>query len=114
MESQEIPKAQEPQKSHEPKTEEHRRLKNHKNKKKKKKRKGTQYVSRLARKVLKPGGIKQKQAQQAPQAQVEHEPIRITNEPPPQERPPTVNVYKNVLPLCVLFGAVGGGGLGFS
>ena len=62
---------------------------------------------RLVRKVVKPGGINKKQAQQAQQAQAEHEPIRITKEPPP-ERPPTVNVYKN-FPLCVLIGAVGVG-----
>ena len=36
----------------------------------------------------------------------QHEPIRITKEPPP-ERPPILNVYKNFFPLCVLIWAVG-------
>ena len=67
-------------------------------------------MSRLVRKVLKSGGVnknKVQQAQQAQQAQAQHEPIRITKEPP--ERPPTVNVYKNFFPLCMLIRAVGVG-----
>ena len=52
---------------------------------------------------------KKKQAHQAPQAQAEHEPIRITKELPPQERPPTINVNKKSYPRCVLIGAVGVG-----
>ena len=50
---------------------------------------------------------KRKQAQQA---QTEHEPIRITKEPPeqpPSQPPVTVNVYKNFFPLCVLIRAAG-------
>ena len=44
------------------------------------------------------------------QAQLEHEPIRITKESPeqpPPRLPVTVNVYKNFFPLCVLIGAAG-------
>ena len=47
---------------------------------------------------------KQKQAQT-----LEAEPIKITREPQLPERQPTVTVYKNYIPLCVMIGAVGVG-----
>ena len=96
MESQEIPEAREPQKTLDPKTE-------------------IPQTEEPQRKVKSPKRVaagkkgaearwnKQKQAQQA---QAKLELIRITKKPPP-ERPPTVNVYKNFFPLCVLIGAVG-------
>ena len=80
-----------------------RRLKNHK-----KKEKNPIRVA-AGKKGAEARWNKQKQAQQAPQAQAEHEPIRITKGPPPQERPPTVNVNKNFFSLCVQVGAVGVG-----
>ena len=106
IETQEIPKAQEPQKTHEPKTEEpqteepQRKVKN---------------PIRVAagKKGAEVRWNKQKQAQQAQQgqqaqqAQAEHESIRITKGPP--ERPQTVNVNKNFFPLSVLIRAVGVG-----
>ena len=101
METQEIPEAQEPQKTHEPKTEElqteepQRKVKN-------------RIRVAAGKKGAEARWSKQKQVQQAQQAQAEHEPIRITKEPP-LERSPTVNVYKNFSPLCVLIGAVGVG-----
>ena len=92
METQEIPEAQEPQKTQEP-TE------------------GPQKVKNLVRVAAGKMGAearwsKRNQAQ-AQQAQPEHEPIRITKESPeqPSLRPPvTVNVYKNFFPLCLLTG----------
>ena len=97
METQEIPAAQEPQKTQEPtegpKTEGPQKVKN---------------PVRVAagKKGAEARWSKRKQAQ----AQPEHEPIRITKEsleqPPP--RPPViVNIYKNFFPLRVLIGGVG-------
>ena len=97
METQEIPEAQEPQKTQEPtegpKTEGPQKVKN---------------PVRVAagKKSAEARWSKRKQTQ----AQPEHEPVRITKESPeqPPPRPPvTVNVYKNFFPLCVLIGAVG-------
>ena len=99
METQEIPNAQEPQKTHEPKTEEPQ------TEEPQKKEKNPIRVA-AGKKGAEARWNKQKQAQQA---QAEQEPIRITKEPPPQERPPTVNVYENFFPLCVLIMAVGVG-----
>ena len=105
METQEIPEAQEPQKTQEPtegfKTEGP-------------KTGGPQKVKNPVRVAAGKKGAearwsKRNQAQ-AQQAQPEHEPIRITKESPeqPPPRPPvTVNIYKNHFPLCVLIGAVG-------
>ena len=101
METQEIPEAQEPQKTQEPtegpKTEGP-------------KTEGPQKVKNPVRVAAGKKGAearwsKRKQAQ-AQQAQPKHKPIRITKESPeqPPPRPPvTVNVYKNFFPL----GAVG-------
>ena len=108
METQEIPAAQEPQKTQEPtegfKTEGP-------------KTEGPQKMKNPVRVAAGKKGAEarwskqnQSQAQQAQQSQPEREPIRITKEFPEQHspRPPvTVNVYKNFLPLSVLIGAVG-------
>ena len=101
METQEIPKAQEPQKTYEPKTEDPK-----KTEEPKKKREKNPIRVAAGKKGAEARLDKQKQAQQA---QAEHEPIRTTKEPPPHERPQTVNVYKNFCPLCVLIGAAGVG-----
>ena len=50
-----------------------------------------------------------KQKLQAQQTLEAEQPIKITKEPQLPERPPTVNVYRNYIPLCVLIGAVGVG-----
>ena len=101
METQEIPEAQEPQKTQEPtegsKTEgpktEGQKVKN---------------PVRVAagKKGAEARWSKRNQAQ-AQQAQPE--PIRITKESPeqPPRLPVTVNVYKNFFPLCMLIGAAG-------
>ena len=103
METQEIPEAQEPQKTQEPtegpntagpKTEGQQKVKN---------------PVRVAagKKGAEARWSKRNQAQQA---QPEHEPIRITKgspEQPPPRLPVTVNVYKNFFPICVLIGAAG-------
>ena len=103
METQEIPEAQEPQKTQEPtegsKTEGPQKVKNPVRVAAGKKGAEARWSKR-----------NQAQAQQAQQAQPKHEPIRITKESPEQQppRPPvTVNVYKNFFPLCVLIGAAG-------
>ena len=71
METQEIPKAQEPQKNHEPKNEDPKKTEEPQKKEKNPIRVAAGKKSAEAR------WNKQKQAQQAPQAQAEHEPIRI-------------------------------------
>ena len=105
METQEIPEAQEPQKTQEPtvgsktegpKTEVPQKVKN---------------PVRVAagKKGAEARWSKRNQAQ-AQQAQPENEPIRITKESPeqpPPRLPVTVNVYKNFFPLCMLIGAAG-------
>ena len=100
METQEISEAQELRKLTNPRLKKPR-LKNHKK---------VKHPKRVAAgkknaEVRKSKQTQVQQAKQAQQAQAEHEPIRITKESP--ERPPTVNVYKNFIPLCVLIGAVG-------
>ena len=97
METQKISEAQEPQKTHEPEPKEPQIEEPQKKK--------NPISVAAGKKGAEARWNKHKQAQQAPQAQAEHELIRITKEPPPQERPPTVNVYKNFFPLCVLIGA---------
>ena len=92
METQEIPGAQEPQKTQEP-TEGPQKVKN-------------PVLVAAGKKGAEARWSKRKQAQARP----EHELIRITKESPeqPPPRPPvTVNVYKNFFPLCMLIGAVG-------
>ena len=107
METQEIPEAQEPQKTQEPtegpKTEgpktEGQKVKNPVRVAAGKKGAEARWSKR-----------NQAQAQHAQQAQPEHEPIRITKESPeqpPPRLPVTVNNYKNFFPLCVLIGAAG-------
>ena len=95
METQEIPEAQEPQKTQEPtegpKTE------------------GQQKVKNPVRVAAGKKGAEARWSKRN-QAQSEHEPIRITKESPeqpPPRLPVTVNVYKNFFPLCVLIGAAG-------
>ena len=100
METQEIPEAQEPQKTQEPtegpktegpKTEGPQKVKN-------------QVRVAAGKKGAEALWSKRKQAQ----AQPGHEPIRMTKESPEQPPPrPPVNDYKNFFPLCVLIGAVG-------
>ena len=99
METQEIPEAQEPQKTQEP-TEGSK----------------TAWPKTEGQKVKNPvrvaAGKKGAEARWSKrnQAQPEHEPIRITKgspEQPPPRLPVTVNVYKNFFPLCVLIGAAG-------
>ena len=99
METQEIPEAQEPQKTQEPtegpKTEGPQKVKN---------------PVRVA--AGKKGAEARWSKRNQAQAQPEHKPIRITKESPeqPPPRPPvTVNVYQNFFQLCVLIGAVGTG-----
>ena len=95
METQEIPEAQEPQKTQEPtegpKTE------------------GQQKVKNPVRVAAGKKGAEARWSKRN-QAQAQPEPIRITKESPeqPPPRPPvTVNVYKNFFPLCMLIGAAG-------
>ena len=105
METQEIPEAQEPQKTQEP---------TEGSKTEGPKTEGPQKVKNPVRVAAGKKGAearwsKRNQAQ-AQQAQPEHEPIRITKGSPeqtPPRLPVTVNVYKNFFPLCVLIGAVG-------
>ena len=102
METQEIPEAQEPQKTQEPtegsKTEgQQQKVKN---------------PVRVAagKKGAEARWSKGNQAQAQHAQQAQPEPIRITKESPeqPPPRPPvTVNVYKNFFPLCMLIGAAG-------
>ena len=100
METQEIPEAQEPQKTQEPtegsKTEgQQQKVKNP--------------VRVAAGKKGAEARWSKRNQGQAQQAQPEHEPIRITKESPeqPPRLPVTVNVYKNFFPICVLIGAAG-------
>ena len=88
METQEIPEAQEPQKTQEPtegsKTE------------------GPQKVKNPVRVASCKKGAEARWSKRN-QSQPEHEPIRITKESPEQPplRPPVaVNVYKNFFPIC--------------
>ena len=99
METKEIPEAQKTQEPTEgPKTEGP-------------KTKGPQKVKNPVRVAAgKKGAEARWSKRKQPQAQPEHEPIRITKKSPeqPPPRPPvTLNVYKNFFPLCVLIGTVG-------
>ena len=105
METQEIPEAQEPQKTQEP---------TEGSKTEGPKTEGPQKVKNPVRVAAGKKGAEawwskrnQAKAQHAQQAQPE--PIRITKESPeqPPRLPVTVNVYKNFFPLCVLIGAAG-------
>ena len=100
METQEVPEAQEPQKTQEP---------TEGSKTEGPKTEGQQKVKNSVRVAAGKKGAEARWSKRN-QAQPEHEPIRITKESPeqPPPRPPvTVNVYKNFFPLCVLIGAAG-------
>ena len=102
METQEIPEAQEPQKTQEPTDE---------SKTEGPKTEGQQKVKNPVRVAAgKKGAEARWSKRNQAQAQPEHEPTRITKqspEQPPPRLPVTVNVYKNFFPLCVLIGAAG-------
>ena len=102
METQEIPEAQEPQKSQEP---------TEGSKTEGPKTEGPQKVKNLVRVAAGKKGAEARWSKRNAQAQqAQPEPIRITKgspEQPPPRLPVTVNVYKNFFPLCVLIGAAG-------
>ena len=103
METQEIPEAQEPQKTQEP---------TEGSKTEGPKTEGPQKVKNPVRVAAGKKGAEARWSKrnQAQAQQAQPEPIRITKESPeqPPSRPPvTVNVYKNFFPLCVLIGAAG-------
>ena len=103
METQEIPEAQEPQKTQEP---------TEGSKTEGPKTEGPQKVKNPVRVAAGKKGAEARWSKRN-QAQAQHaqpEPIRITKESPeqpPPRLPVTVNVYKNFFPLCVLIGAAG-------
>ena len=109
METQEIPEAQEPQKSQEPqKIQEPTEG----SKTEGPTTEGPQKVKNPVRFAAGKKGAEARWSKrnQAQQYQPEHEPIRITKESPKQPSPRlpvTVNVYKNLFPLCMLIGAAG-------
>ena len=94
METQEVPEAQEPQKSQEPtegpKTE-------------------GQKVKNPVRVAAGKKGAEARWSKRNQAQQSQPEPIRITKESPeqPPRLPVTVNVYKNFFLICVLIGAAG-------